>query len=144
MDEGNREGLAVEPDISVPSARVVRIPEERIAVHGRPAAFWIENGLELTAEHFVSWCASQGIAIHRIQPGKSNQRAYIECFNRRYRTEVLDADLYESILEVRKPAEEWLKTYNCERPHDSLGQAPPLTFLPRPQTAGESTFGVST
>jgi putative transposase len=144
MDEGNREGLAVEPDISVPSARVVRILDELIAVHGRPAAFRVDNGPELTAEHFVSWCASQGIAIHYIQPGKPDQNAYIERFNRSYRTEVLDAYLFESISEVRQLTEEWLRTYNYERPHDSLGQVPPLTFLPRPQTAGESTFGLST
>ena len=28
--------------------------------------------------------------------------------------------------------------------HDSLGRVPPLTFLPRPTTARESTYAVST
>jgi hypothetical protein len=38
----------------------------------------------------------------------------------------------------------WLRIYNGERPHDSLGLVPPLTFLPRPSSAGESTFELST
>ena len=31
-----------------------------------------------------------------------------------------------------------------ERPHDSLGRVPPLTFLPRPSSAGQSLLAVST
>ncbi len=139
-----KQGLAVEADISIPRARVVRTLKELLAVHGRPADFRVDNGPELTAEHFVAWCASQGIAIHDFQPGKPDQNAYVERFNRSYRTEVLDACLFASIAEVRQLTEEWLRTYNYERPHDSLGQVPPLTFLPRPQTAGESPFGLST
>ena len=30
-----------------------------------------------------------------------------------------------------------------ERPHDSLGRVPPLTFLPRPQPVAQSPIGVS-
>jgi putative transposase len=46
---------------------------------------------------------------------------------------VPDAYLFESISEVRQLTDDWLKTYNHERPHVSLAQVPPLTFLPRHQ-----------
>lgn len=144
IDEGNREGLVVYPAISVPSHHVIRLLEELVTVHGRPAALRVDNGPELTAEIFVAWCATQGIAIHYIQPGKPDQNAYIERFNRTYRTEVLDAYVFASIAEVRQLTDDWLVTYNHERPHDGLGQVPPLTFLPRPQFAGESTAQLST
>ena len=39
--------------------------------------------------------------------------------------------------------EKWLEDYNRERPHDSLGRVPPLTFLPRPTTAGQSPWELS-
>jgi putative transposase len=39
---------------------------------------------------FVSWCEAHGILIDYIEPGKPNQNAYIERFNRSYRDEVLD------------------------------------------------------
>jgi putative transposase len=57
-----------------------------------------------------------------------------------YRDEVLDAYVFETIEQVRETTDSWLSEYNEERPHDSLGRVPPLTFLPRPQTARESNF----
>jgi transposase InsO family protein len=63
-----------------------------------------------------------------IQPGKPDQDAYIERFNRSYRTEVLNAHLFESIAELRALTNAWLRIYNSARPHDSLGRVPPLTF----------------
>ena len=38
---------------------------------------------------------------------------------------------------------EWLRVYNQERPHDSLGRVPPHTFLPRPTTAEQSPWELS-
>jgi hypothetical protein len=48
---------------------------------------------------------------------------------------VLHAHLFESIAELRVLTGAWLRIYNAERPHDSLGRVPPLTFLPRPSSA---------
>ncbi len=36
LDEGNREGLAIEIDTSLPSARVVQVLEQLVAMHGAP------------------------------------------------------------------------------------------------------------
>ena len=87
---------------------------------------------------------AQRIAIGYIQPGKPDQNAFIERFNRSFREEVLDAYLFDSLEQVREITDAWLDTYNTERPHDSLGQVPPLTFLPRPDAPTKSTFAVST
>ena len=144
IDEGNREALAIEVGTSIPASRVIRVLEELIAVHGRPAAVRVDNGPELLAQIFVEWCEERRIAVHYIQPGKPDQNAYIERFNRSYRTEILDAYLFESLAEVRALTEKWLTTYNCERPHDSLGRVPPLTFLPRPLSPGKSPLVLST
>jgi putative transposase len=73
-----------------------------------------------------------------------DQNAFIERFNRSYREEVLDAHLFDTLDQVREITDAWLETYNTERPHDSLGQVPPLTFLPRPDAPVESSFAVST
>ena len=109
-----------------------------------PPALRMDNGPELTALAFVEWCDERRIARYYIQPGKPDQNAFIERFNRTYRTEVLDAYLFDSLAEVRALTERWLVSYNQERPHDSLGRVPPLTFLPRLTLPEQSPFEVST
>jgi putative transposase len=144
IDEGNREGLEIWMGISLPSRRVIRILDELVAVHGSPSAIRVDNGPEFTAQTFVDWCAEHRVAIYYIQPGKPDQNAYIERFNRSFRTEVLNAHLFESIAELRALTDTWLRIYNPERPHDSLGRVPPLMFLPRPSIIRQSTLALST
>jgi putative transposase len=144
VDEGNREGLEIAMGVSLPSRRVTRELDALVAVHGCPSAIRVDNGPEFTAQTFVDWCGERGVAIYYIQPGKPDQNAYIERFNRSYRTEVLNAHLFESIAQLRALTDAWLRVYNHERPHDSLGRVPPLTFLPRPSSAGRSPYQLST
>ena len=108
-----------------------------VALHGRPVAVRVDNGPNSPLS-LSSSGARHLVAIHYIQPGKADQNAYIERFNRSYRTEVLNAHLFESIAELRVLTDAWLRVYNGERPHDSLGRVPPLTFLPRPSSAVQS------
>jgi len=143
IDEGNREGLEIAMGMSLPSRRVVRVLSELVAVYGCPAALRMDNGPEFTAQPLIEWCAEHRVAMHYIQPGKPDQNAYIERFNRTYRTEVLNAHLFESIAELRAITDAWLRVYNSERPHDSLGRQPPLSFLPRPTAAGQSPIELS-
>ena len=123
---------------------VVRLMDQLIEVYGPPGAIRIDNGPELTAQVFVDWCKRKSIELRYIQPGKPDQNAYIERFNRSYREEVLSAYVFESLEQVRALTDEWLRTYNEERPHDSLGRVPPLTFMPRPNRPVESGYRVST
>lgn len=131
LDEGNREALAIEVSTSLPSARVVQVLEQLVAMHGAPARLRCDNGPEFIAAALARWCERHGVVLHHIQPGKPNQNAYIERFNKTYRDEVLDAWVFTSLAEVRQVTEEWLEMYNTERPHRSLGRVPPRTYLPR-------------
>ena len=45
IDEGNREGLEIAMAVSLPSRRVVRVLNELVALHGRPSAVRVDNGL---------------------------------------------------------------------------------------------------
>jgi putative transposase len=144
LDDGNRQALGIEVGTSIPSQRAIRVMEQLIELHGKPAALRLDNGTELTSHAFVDWAKEREIALRFIAPGKPNQNAFIERFNRTYRTEVLNAYVFESIDQVQQITDEWLVEYNEQRPHDSLGRVPPLTYLPREITAGESSFKLST
>jgi putative transposase len=61
----------------------------------------------------------------------------IERYNRSYRTEVLNAYVFESLDQVREISAEWLRSYNEERPHDALTGRPPATY--RAQLEGRSS-----
>ncbi len=143
LDEGNREALAIEIGTSLPGVRVTAVLDQLVAVHGAPRALRCDNGPELLSRSLTTWCERHGVRLQHIQPGKPNQNAYIERFNRTYRREVLDAYIFGSLAEVRAETDAWLVTYNRRRPHDSLGGVPPLTFLPRHPTPAESTFPLS-
>lgn len=142
LDEANREALAIEIGTSIPAARVVRVLEQLVLLYGRPTGLRMDNGPELTAQVFTDWCQQQGLVLHYIQPGKPDQNAFIERFNRTYREEVLDAYVFASVREVQRLTDDWLTTYNDYRPHDSLGSIPPTRFLPRPPTPPESAYAV--
>ena len=137
LDQGNREALAIEIGFSVPSRRVIALVESLVALHGAPATLRLDNGPEFLALRLTDWAEQRGIHLDFIQPGKPAQNAFIERFNQTYRTEVLAAHVFTSLAEVRAITTDWLRRYNTERPHDSLGRVPPLTFLPRPTSTPE-------
>lgn len=143
LDEGAREALAIEVDTSIPAGRLIRVMEQLKGWRGLPKALRLDNGPEFLAGDFVTWCESHGIEIRYIQPGKPNQNAFVERFNRTYRHEVLDAYLFEDLDQVREITDGWLQSYNEERPHDSLEQLTPVEYREKLLEAKSSTLELS-
>jgi putative transposase len=112
-------------------------------VTGTPGAIRCDNGPEFLGQAFVDWCEGHRIDIRYIQPGRPNQNAYIERFNRTYRGEVLHAYLFQTLDEVREVTTDWMRESNEERPHDSLGDATPAEYREALE-GGVSTLEVST
>lgn len=131
IDEANRECLAIEVGTSIPSARLIRVLNRLVDCYGTPDAIRLNNGPEIISHAFTEWAGAKGISIRYIQPGKPNQNAFIERFNRTYRTEVLNAHLFANLQQVQTITDTWLIDYNEYRPHDSLGGVPPMQFIPR-------------
>lgn len=141
VDDFNREALHIEVDTSITATRLVRIFEQLKHDHGLPQVLRTDNGPEFLGEAFVQWAKANAMAIQYIQPGKPNQNAYIERFNRTFREEVLDQHLFLRLDDVREAAHWWMIEYNEHRPHDSLGDLTPVEY--RQQVAESSTFEVS-
>lgn len=128
VDDFAREGLAIEVDTSLGAERVIRTLDNLAAWRGYPEAIRCDNGPEFLARRFVAWCAEHGIEMRYIQPGKPNQNAFIERFNRTFRHTVLDLYLFDDLDQVREAAHRFLVDYNERRPHDSLGDLPPPVY----------------
>jgi len=97
LDVGVRERLAIEIDTSLPAERVIRVLEQVVSWWGQPQAIRLDHGPEFLADRFITWCAERGIQLWHIHPGKPDQHALIERYNRTYRTEVLNASVFESL-----------------------------------------------
>ncbi len=121
LDDFNREGLGIEVDFSLPTTRVIRSLERIIAWRGRPLSIRVDSGPEYISEALKQWAANNGIALRHIQPGKPQQNAYIERYNRTVRHEWLGQYNFSTINEVQDHATQWLWTYNNERPSASWG-----------------------
>ena len=57
--------------------------------------------MQLLPLNFIDWCDANGIERMYIQPGTPSQNAFIERFNRSYRTEVLNHYLFVTLKQVR-------------------------------------------
>ena len=128
VDDFNREAVHIEVDTSLPSMRLVRIFEQIKAERGLPDVLRTDNGPEFLGEVFIEWARQNGMAIRYIQPGKPNQNAYIERFNRTFREELLDQYQFKTLDDLREAVHWWMIEYNEERPHGSLGDLTPLEY----------------
>lgn len=129
LDDFNREGLCIEIDFSLPSERVIRALEQVIEWRGKPKAIRCDNGPEYISNKILKWAKKRRIKLLHIQPGKPQQNAYVERFNRTVRYDWLAQYLFSSIEEVQDHATRWLWTYNNERPNMALGGVPPNQML---------------
>ncbi len=141
LDDFSRECLAIEVDTNLPAARILRVLDRIVAWRGLPAKLRMDNGPELISVLLADWAEKNGVALEFIQPGKPTQNSYIERFNKTYREEVLDFYLFKSLTEVKEITKNWLRQYNEERPHESLGDLTPAEFLMKNSPKEVSTFG---
>ena len=129
IDDYNREGLAIDVDLSMPGLRVIRALEQIIEWRGKPAAIRCDNGPEYLSAALVTWANQQHITLMYIQPGKPTQNAYVERFNKTVRHEWLNLHDFDSIEQAQQLATEWLWLYNNERPNTAIGGIPPRQLL---------------
>jgi len=126
IDDFNREGLTIDADLSLPAERVIRSLNQIIEWRGKPKAIRCDNGPEYISEKLASWAQENRIELSFIQPGKPQQNAYIERFNRTVRYDWLSHYLYEDIKALQDKATHWLWTYNNERPNMGIGGITPI------------------
>jgi len=129
IDDFNREALAIDVDISLPSTRVIRSLDQVIEWRGKPEKIRCDNGPEYISQILKDWAGKNRIELSFIQPGNPQQNAYIERFNRTVRYDWLAQYIFTEISELQAHATRWLWTYNNERPNMALGGITPQQRL---------------
>jgi putative transposase len=128
-DEFTKEALAIEVDRSIDADHTVRVLDRIVARTGRrPELLRMDNGPELTAYALRDWCRFSRAGTSYIEPGSPWENPFIESFNGKLRDELLDGEIFETLLEAQILAEDFRIDYNTYRPHSSLGYLAPATF----------------
>lgn len=65
---------------------------------------------------------------HEAEKEVLSEVAFIESFNGKLRDELLNTELFDTLLEARMLIERWRIHYNNHRPHSSLGNLAPREF----------------
>ena len=101
-------------------------------VRGTPEHIRSDNGPEFTAKAVREWLGKVEVKTLYIEPGSPWENGYVESFNSKLRDELLNREVFDTLLETKSLIEDWRKEYNHIRPHSSLGYRPPApqTVLP--------------
>lgn len=92
---------------------------------GVPGYIRSDNGSEFTAKVVRQWLDRLGVGALFIEPGSPWENGYIESFNGKLRDELLNREIFTTLLEAKVLIENWRRHYNTVRPHSSLGYKPP-------------------
>ncbi|MCB7347666.1 integrase core domain-containing protein, partial [Desulfovibrio desulfuricans] len=89
----------------LPGVRVVRILE-RLRLQGRlPQRIKVDNGPEVSGNALDTWAFEHGVQIEFTRPGKPTDNGHIESFNRKFRDECLNQNVFLSLHNARRTVE---------------------------------------
>jgi transposase InsO family protein len=125
IDEYTRECLAILVKRHITSQDVIDQLFQLIIFRGIPEHIRSDNGSEFTAKAIRKWLSSVGVKTLFIEPGSPWENGYIESFNGKLRDELLNREIFTTLIEARVLIEQWKREYNQVRPHSSLGYRPP-------------------
>jgi len=127
-DEYTRECLALDVARSLTAADVIRTLARLFAERGAPRFIRSDNGPEFIAQAIRDWLPRSGVQTLYIAPGAPWENAYRESLNSRLRDELLNRELFTSVLETKVMTEDYRQEYNQRRPHSALGYQTPAAF----------------
>ena len=125
IDEYTRECLAILVGRKISSQDVIDQLFQLFIFRAIPEHIRSDNGSEFTARAIRKWLNNLGVKTLFIEPGSPWENGYIESFNGKLRDELLNREVFTTLLEAKILIEQWKREYNQVRPHSSLGYRPP-------------------
>jgi transposase InsO family protein len=125
IDEFTKECLDITVGRKITSYQVIERLAHLFITKGIPAYIRSDNGPEFTAKAVRRWLERLGVTTLFIEPGSPWENGYVESFNGRLRDELLNGEIFTTLLEAKVLIETWRNHYNTVRPHSALGYKPP-------------------
>ena len=125
IDEFTRECLEIKVGRRLNSFDVIEVLFDLFINRGVPKFIRSDNGAEFTAKNVRRFLEVIRVRTLFIEPGSPWENGYIESFNGKFRDELLDREIFDTLLEAQVLTDRWRWEYNHVRPHSSLGYRPP-------------------
>ena len=139
IDEYSRESLAVKVARRLTSEDVLDQLTELFIQRRLPDYIRSDNGGEFTAKTVRQWLDDLGVKTLYIEPGSPWENGYLESFNGKLREELLNGEIFDTLLEAQVLVERWRRHYNTVRPHSALGYRPPAPEAVQPWPPASAT-----
>lgn len=128
VDHFNRGALGILTSHSIPARRATAFLDRIIEKYGKPKRIRGDNGPEMMSKWFRLWLDKHKITWSAIQKGSPQENAIVERFNRTYREDVLDANVFGSVQTAQDITDRWLVEYNTVREHEALNFQTPEAY----------------
>ena len=125
IDEYTRECLAILVERRLTSEDVIDQLFNLFILRGIPEHIRSDNGPEFTAKAVRKWLERLGVKTLFIEPGSPWENGYIESFNGKLRDELLNGEIFTTLIEAKVLISDWRREYNQVRPHSAKGYKPP-------------------
>jgi putative transposase len=103
--------------------------------YGTPEIINSDQGSQFTSEMYVDLLKDNGIQISMDGKGRALDNIYIERFWRTIKYDEIYPRPCQSGDELWRNVSKYMEWYNCQRPHQSIGNVPPVRLYAEGQAA---------
>ena len=110
IDEHTRECLSLDVARRITKDDVLERLADLFVRRGVPKYIRSDNGPEFTAKAVRDWLKDLGVTTLYIEPGSPWENGYVESLHGRLRDELLNGEIFYTLLEAKVLIEQWRKT----------------------------------
>ena len=125
MDWVSRAVLAWRLSNTLGAEFCVEALEEALVRYGRPEIFNTDQGSQFTSDDFTGTLKRHGVMISMDGKGRCMDNIFVERLWRSLKYEKVYLNAYATVAEAKTGIGAWLRFYNEERQHQSLGYRTP-------------------
>jgi putative transposase len=123
-------------DYQLKSEQVLEVLASLFVTEVIPDYIRSDNGAEFAATEVRQWLAKVGVKTVYFNPSSPWENGFNERFNGSLRDELLNGEIFYTLMEARTLIKQWRCHYNEVRPHSSLQYQPPAPKAIIPSVPG--------